>query len=985
MSENRDELSILRAEIDSMRLQLESLRAEKATFLNGAAHSISGRSWFRAHYLGTPIPTFLWKCVDNDFILLDFNEAADKITHGKISQFVGVRAGNFYHDQPDILEDLNRCFVEKLVLKREMPYKFKVSNEAKILSVVYNFLDPDLIVVHTEDITEFKRAEKSLRESEEKYRTLVEVFPQAIVIFQDQKAIFANQPSAAIFGYETVDEFMGHGIFELVAPDELERLKDYHSRRMSGDKDVPTRYNSKLMRRNGEIFPVEIFAAMISYRGRPAIQFAVIDITERQRIEEAIRDSERRFRELFEHSALSYVLCEVVTDQSGKPIDYVYLEVNKTFETTTGLKSAEVIGRRITEVFPIVRKTKLIEIAGTVALTGKPQKIEYLSHVANRHLESIIYSPRPRYFAAIISDITERKQAEDALRESEERFRSIWEHSPVGVCLTDRRGIYHYVNKAYCDIYGYQREELIGQSFFDIIVNPGSMHLGRENYARYFDNPMPIPLAETEFFMRRGGEPVAIQYTSDFLEHGGVAQYMITMNIDITERKRAQEALRQSEEKYRLLFENATEAIANIDHDGRLLLVNKSAAKYLGGAPEDFAGKTLRDVFPKEQAEQFITNISRVISRGISFTTEGVVFLPGNPRWFRTNIQPIADSDSRIVSALMIAGDIHAEKQISIRNEARYNLLERLRQSKNIDACLNRGCQAIYEAQLFKRAVLTLHNEHREITDLGQCGLDEAILKTARAAPAPDIETARRMTQEKYRIGHSYFIPEEERIIGDEIARHIRQEIAATPGPKAWQPGDELFVPLIGEGDRFEGWLSVDTPFDGLRPSQDVISYLEEIIDITSKHVHGIQGLENLEKKNIALKEVLTHIEDDKMEFRQRIGSSIDQVLIPALNKLIRKDGSINKTYYNILKMTLPELAASSGAVISIYSKLSPREREISNLIINGLSSKEITDTLNISYATVRKHREQIRRKLGISNKNINLVNFLKGDYKQAR
>ena len=1111
MPENRDELNDLRAGIDSLRQQLESLRAENATLLNGAADGISGRSWFRSHYLGTPIPTYLWRCADSDFILLDFNEAADKITRGKIAQFIGVRASNFYHDQPHILEDLNRCFVEKLVLQREMPYKFKSTGEIRTLSVVYAFLDPDLIVVHTEDITDYKRAEKSLRESEEqyrtliemspqaiaifqdhkvvfanpataellgydrvedvigldvlepvppedaarreaylaslldgdtqiprnftfngirkdgtrflaelfftaitfggrpaaqlvaiditekqkaesalreseeKYRTLVEVFPQAIAIFQDEKAIFANQASATMFGYDGVDQYLGHSIFEHVPPDETQRLRDYHLRRMRGDKDVPTRYTARLMRRNGEIFPVEAFAARIVYRGRPAIQWVGIDITERKRIEEALRDSERRFHELFEHSALSYVLCEVITDQSGKPVDYVYLEVNKAFENITGLRSAEVVGKCVTDIFPVVRKTNLIEVAGGVALTGKPQKLEYLSHVVNRHLESIIYSPRPRQFASITTDITERKQAEDSLRESEERFRSIWEHSPVGICLTDRQGTYHYVNRAYCDIYGYRRQELIGKSFFDIIVNPGGMHLGRENYARYFDNPEPIPLAETEIFVRRGGEPVAVQYTSDFIEHGAVAQYMITMNIDITERKKAREALRESEEKYRLLFENANEAIANIDHDGRLLLINKSAAKYLGGVPEDFAGKSLRDIFPKQQAEQFISNINQVISQGTSFTTEGVVFLPGNPRWFRTNIQPIADSNLRIISALMIASDIHSEKQISIRNEARYNLLERLRQSKNIDTCLNWSCQAILEAQLFRRAVLTLHNEQREITNLGQHGLDDAIVRAARAAPAPDLETARKMTQEKYRIGHSYFIPEEEKIIQGEFARHIPQEVAATPGPKSWKSGDELFVPLMGDGGQIEGWLSVDTPFDGTRPSQDVINYLEEIIDITSKHVRGIQGMENLEKKNIALKEVLTHIEDDKMEFRQRIGASIDHILIPALNRLIRKDGSINKTYYNILKMTLPELAASSGAVISIYSKLSPREREICNLIINGLSSKEITDALNISHATVRKHREQIRRKLGISNKNINLVNFLKGDYKQTR
>jgi DNA-binding NarL/FixJ family response regulator len=149
--------------------------------------------------------------------------------------------------------------------------------------------------------------------------------------------------------------------------------------------------------------------------------------------------------------------------------------------------------------------------------------------------------------------------------------------------------------------------------------------------------------------------------------------------------------------------------------------------------------------------------------------------------------------------------------------------------------------------------------------------------------------------------------------------------------------------------------------------------------------VHELQSLEKLklesralQEKNIALREVLTHIEEDKMEIRQRIGANVAQNLIPALNKLVKKDGTINKTYFNLLKSGLPELITASGAVIHFYSKLSPREREICSMIKSGSTSKEIASSLNISLATVRKHRELIRRKLGIINKDVNLTNHLK-------
>jgi DNA-binding CsgD family transcriptional regulator len=229
-------------------------------------------------------------------------------------------------------------------------------------------------------------------------------------------------------------------------------------------------------------------------------------------------------------------------------------------------------------------------------------------------------------------------------------------------------------------------------------------------------------------------------------------------------------------------------------------------------------------------------------------------------------------------------------------------------------------------------------------------------------------------------------VPVESGVMAKSMERYVPQKESNSQGPGIWQFGDELFVPVMGNDDRFEGWLSVDTPLDGKRPTKDKILFLEEVVDITSKQVHELQSIEMLrkeskalEEKNVALREVLKHIDEDKMEIRQRIGNNVSQILIPAFSKLIKKDGTINKTYYNILKDGLPDVVSASGAVVHMYSRLSPREREICNMIKSGSTSKEIASALNISLATVQKHRELIRRKLGIINKDINLVNYLKG------
>ena len=104
----------------------------------------------------------------------------------------------------------------------------------------------------------------------------------------------------------------------------------------------------------------------------------------------------------------------------------------------------------------------------------------------------------------------------------------------------------------------------------------------------------------------------------------------------------------------------------------------------------------------------------------------------------------------------------------------------------------------------------------------------------------------------------------------------------------------------------------------------------------------------------------------------------MDQTLLPALQKLIQKDGELDSNYYNSLMKNLQELSISTGGMLHVYSKLTPREIEICNLIRGGATSKDIAETLHISEATINKHRWRIRNKLNIANRDINLISYLK-------
>ncbi len=125
---------------------------------------------FKSLYKGIPIPTYTWQIVGNDLILINYNAAAEKITDFKIKDILGINASELYKNRPEILDELHRCAIEKVSFSREIKYIYNVTKKEKYLSVKYGYVPPDLVLVHTEDITEKKKLEQKLKESEKKYR-----------------------------------------------------------------------------------------------------------------------------------------------------------------------------------------------------------------------------------------------------------------------------------------------------------------------------------------------------------------------------------------------------------------------------------------------------------------------------------------------------------------------------------------------------------------------------------------------------------------------------------------------------------------------------------------------------------------------------------------------------------------------------------------------------------------------------------------------
>ncbi len=173
----------------------------------------------------------------------------------------------------------------------------------------------------------------------------------------------------------------------------------------------------------------------------------------------SLKDSDDRYRMLFTNMREGFVLADIIYDRSGEPCDYRYLEMNPAFELYTGIKKETILGKSVLKVFPNPRAVELEKLE-EVALSGLPANFEVFSEAAEKYFEIYMFRPETGKLAAIFRDITEYKQAERALKESENRYRSLYENSLDGILLTRPDGTILSANPQARYLFGMTEDEL---------------------------------------------------------------------------------------------------------------------------------------------------------------------------------------------------------------------------------------------------------------------------------------------------------------------------------------------------------------------------------------------------------------------------------------------------------------------------------------------------------------------------------------------
>ena len=283
--------------------------------------------------------------------------------------------------------------------------------------------------------------------------------------------------------------------------------------------------------------------------------------------------SDRKHLDMFfDHMLDGFAYHKIVVDKKGKPVDYVFLEVNHAFERMTGLKKERIIGKKVTEALPGIEKdpSDLIGIYGHVALTGEPVQFENHVEPSGKWYNVSAYCPVKGYFVALLEDITERKKAEEAVaREAE-----LIDLSPDAIITRTFEGTITFWSKGAEKLYGWTKAEAIGKVTHRLLKTEFSIPLLEIEKMQKLHGKWSGELTHT---IKNGSEVVVQSFQLCQFGVDGKIESILESNIDITERKQQE---REIESMARFPSENPN-PIFRIDKKGTILYGNQAGASFL--------------------------------------------------------------------------------------------------------------------------------------------------------------------------------------------------------------------------------------------------------------------------------------------------------------------------------------------------------------------------------------------------------------------
>lgn len=723
LSEDITSFKSIEEELRQSKEYLETLVQEVRENLQSTNASLSeAEEFMRAIFEGNADPMIITDLKD---IVKDANPAMERVFGYRKDELVGKTfPGHIGFDDGKLEKWIEACRFGQGVTGYETIRRAKDGTVIPVSITVSPIRNSTGELTHLSflyrDITERLKMEHALKESEEKHRSFIERANDGIAIIQDMRVKFVNPRLAEMIGY-IPDQMLDRKVSEYVHPDELPRLVDMYTRRMAGE-DVPDIYETYLISEDGKRIDLEVNVGLINYQGKSASLVIYRNITERKRVQETLRESEERYRTLNDNLPIGVFR----VDPRGK-----ILSVNSSLVKMLGYDSEEellaVPGMNLhVSRESYERVTTPLKSVGAITdheiqLPRKDGSLIWVS-LSVRTVQDEDGSPS--CYDGIVIDISERKQAEEMWRRSDELNRAITDSSPIGISVRSCYGRLLGYNKSWKRIWNIPDEDVIkdleserGELTFD----ERDEYLGKwlPEVRRVYENGGSLHIPELKTVGRRKGSTQWVScyfYSIDNIQ--GEVEKVVILTEDITERKQAQEELDKNQRELQALFAGVDVLLWSIREgpDGELYYeqVNDSFAAVEGHTPEHYNGKAITQLHPPEECAR-IKNSFEWAKRKEIHSYEVNATNGSGHKFFEIRIIPLVDPDGRIRRFIGAGLDIterkHAEVALRKEREAFSIIAEAAVHSQDIPDLCDRVISGLVNALEFDVGSIQLYIE----------------------------------------------------------------------------------------------------------------------------------------------------------------------------------------------------------------------------------------------------------------------------------
>ncbi|PKG33112.1 PAS domain S-box protein [Methanoregula sp.] len=590
--------------------------------------------------------------------------------------------------------------------------------------------EPSQFIAVGVDISERARAENALRESEEKILLILNSAAEGIYgIDMNGNCTFCNAACLRILGYADEKELLGrnmhwqiHGKHADGSEFPVDECRIFRAFRRGEGTHVD---NEVLWRADGTSFPAEYWS--YPQRSHGQVVGAVVtffDITERKRIENALRESEQKYRTLFDNMLEGFAYCRMIYDEKGRPFDWVYLSVNRAFGQMTGLYGIE--GKRVLEAIPDIRTLtpELFDMYGRVAQTGVPEMFEIDFKPLRRWLKVSVFSPEKNYFVVVFEDITERKESqkriEALLRVQEEQLRIINTSPAVAFLWKAEDGWPVESVSENISQFGYVPEDFTsGRISFPSIIHPDDLERVTDEVAYHNTQQARDFIQEYRIFDKNHG----LHWISDYThirkdEAGGITHYEGIV-LDITSQKQAEEDLRETNNYLTSLFDYANAPIIVWDPGFRITRFNHAFERLTGRTENEVIGEHLSILFPESGLQSSLDRVRSTLE-GVRMETAEIPILTksGEVRTVLWNSATIFDEEGKTIIATIAQGqDITDRKQaldeLERLNTNLENIVEERTRALNEEVQQRRQAEVAIRESLDEKVLLLREVHHR--------------------------------------------------------------------------------------------------------------------------------------------------------------------------------------------------------------------------------------------------------------------------------